>query len=273
MIQARPLRGSWSHRMSAHTESSRRSTADVHRLFARYRLDGDVAARDALVEEFLPLARHLVKRYGRENRQAEDLFQVASMGLLKAVDRFDPELGNAFSSFATPTILGEIKRYFRDTSWTVRVPRDLQELSLNVTRATDALESELGRAPTASEVAERAGSSVEQVLEARVAASARYGLSLDHAGGDSGDDEKASIASRFGVTDVALARAEDAATVERLMASLDERERTILRLRFHEDLTQAEIGQQLGISQMHVSRLIRKSIARLRTVAEYTPQQ
>ena len=169
--------------MSAHAEPSRRPTADVHRLFARYRLDGDLAARDALVDEFLPLARHLAKRYGRESPQAEDLFQVASMGLLKAIDRFDPELGNAFSSFAAPTILGEIKRYFRDKSWTVRVPRDLQERSLNVSRATDELESELGRAPTASEVAERTESSVEQVLEARVAASARHGLSLDHPSG------------------------------------------------------------------------------------------
>ena len=225
-----------------------------------------------MVEEFLPLARHLVKRYGRDNRHAEDLFQVASMGLLKAIDRFDPELGNAFTSFATPTILGEIKRYFRDKSWTVRV-RDLQELSLNVTRAADELESELGRAPTASEVAERTGSSVELVLEARVAASARHGLSLDHPGGGDTDAEGTSIAARFGVTDAALARAEDTATVERLMACLDERERTILQLRFHQDLTQAEIGEQLGISQMHVSRLIRKSITRLRTIAEHTPQQ
>ena len=235
---------------------------------------GDLAARDALVDEFLPLARHLAKRYGRESPQAEDLFQVASMGLLKAIDRFDPELGNAFTSFATPTILGEIKRYFRDKSWTVRVPRDLQERSLHVSRATDDLESELGRAPTASEVAERTGSSIEQVLEARVAASARHGLSLDHPdGGGDGDNDGTSVAARFGVTDVALARAEDTATVERLMASLDERQRTILRLRFHEDLTQAEIGQQLGISQMHVSRLIRQSITRLRTIAEHTPTQ
>jgi RNA polymerase sigma-B factor len=256
--------------MSAYTDSSCRSTAEVQRLFARYRLDGDLTARDALVEEFLPLARHLVKRYGRENRHAEDLFQVASMGLLKAIDRFDPELGNAFTSFATPTILGEIKRYFRDKSWTVRVPRDLQELSLNVSRATDELEREHGRVPTAFEVAGRTGVSVEQVLEARVAASARHGLSLDFTGGGE-DDEGSSIAARFGVTDVALARAEDTATVERLMACLDERARTILHLRFREDLTQAEIGEQLGISQMHVSRLIRQSIARLRTIAEHDP--
>jgi RNA polymerase sigma-B factor len=257
--------------MSAHTDSSRRSTADVHRLFARYRHDGDLAARDALVDEFLPLARHLVRRYGRENRHAEDLFQVASMGLLKAIDRFDPELGNAFTTFAAPTILGEIKRYFRDKSWTVRVPRDLQELALKVSRVTDELERELGRIPTASEVAERTGSSVEHVLEARVAAGARHGLSLDRPGGDA-DDEGASIAARFGVTDAALARAEDTATVEQLVVCLGERERTILHLRFHEDLTQAEIGHRLGISQMHVSRLIRESIARLRTIAEQTPQ-
>ena len=214
----------------------------------------------------MPLARHLARRYGRDSSQAEDLEQVASLGLLKAIDRFDPDRGIAFSSFATPTILGELKRYFRDKSWTVRVPRDLQELSLKVARAADELETELGRAPTAAQVAERVGVTVEQVLDARVAASARRGVSLDRPGGDD-DDDGATLGETFGVTDRALDLAEDAVTVERLMTVLSERDRLVLRLRFADDLTQAEIGERLGISQMHVSRLIRQSIAQLQAAA------
>ena len=196
--------------------------------------------------------------------------QVASLGLLHAIDRFDPDRGIAFSSFATPTILGEIKRYFRDKSWTVRVPRDLQELSLKVARAGEELEIELGRVPTAAQVAERTGATVEQVLDARVAASARKGVSLDRPGGD-GEDGGASLGESFGVVDHALARAEAAVTVERLMTVLGERERLILKLRFVNDLTQAEIGERLGLSQMHVSRLIRQSIAQLQIAAGETP--
>jgi RNA polymerase sigma-B factor len=242
-----------------------RHTED-RRLFERYRRTGEVAARDALVERFLPLAKHLARRYGRESQHAEDLVQVASLGLLKAIDRFDLDREIAFASFATPTIIGELKRYFRDKSWTVRVPRDLQELTLKVNRTADELEGELGRAPTAAQVADRVGVTVEEVLEARVAASARHGLSLDRPGGES-DDEDASLGDRLGVVDESLSRTEDAVTVERLMASLAERERTILHLRFHEDLTQMEIAQRLGLSQMHVSRLIRQSITRLRAAA------
>jgi RNA polymerase sigma-B factor len=236
------------------------------RLFERYRRDSDVAIRDELVSRFLPLAQHLARRYGRDGAHAEDLVQVASLGLLKAIERFDPDREIAFSSFATPTIVGELKRYFRDKSWTVRVPRDLQERSLAVRRATDELETELGRSPTAAQVAQRVGASVEEVLEARVAAGARQGVSLDRPSVD-GDDSETTLADRLGVNDEALARAEDTVTVEHLMSVLSERDRTILQLRFHEDLTQAEIGERLGISQMHVSRLIRQSITRLRAAA------
>jgi RNA polymerase sigma-B factor len=242
----------------------------ARRLFRRYRDTGDLRARDALASEFLPLAKHLARRYGRDNSQAEDLVQVASLGLLKAIDRFDPDRGIAFSSFAAPTILGELKRYFRDKSWTVRVPRDLQELWLKVARAADELERELGRAPTAGQVAERVGVTVEQVLDARVAASARTGVSLDRPGGD-GDDEGASLGETFGVADRALELAEDAVTVERLMTVLSERDRLALRLRFADDLTQAEIGQRLGISQMHVSRVIRQAITQLQAAAGEAP--
>jgi RNA polymerase sigma-B factor len=239
-------------------------------LFKRYRDDGDVGARDALASQFLPLARHLANRYGYDNPQAEDLVQVASIGLLKSIDRFDPDRGVPFPAFATPTILGELKRYFRDKSWTVRAPRELQELSIKVARAGDDLEAELGRVPTAAQVAERIGGTIEQVLDAHVAASARRGVSLDRPGGDGGD-ESASLGETYGVIDHALSRAEDAVTVERLMSVLGERERLLLRLRFVEDLTQVEIAEQLGISQMHVSRLIRQSIVRLQIAAGETP--
>ena len=240
--------------------------ADERRLFARYKRTGEVAARDALVARFMPLALHLARRYGRGHGHDEDLIQVASMGLFKAVERFDPARGLAFSSFATPTIIGELKRYFRDKAWSVRVPRELKEMALKVRRVGDELERELGRPPTAAQVAQRAGATVELVLEAREASDAQHGLSLDSPHGR-GDDGEQSLADTLGAPDAALHRAEDAETLNRLMATLDERERRILRLRFHEDLTQSEIAAQLGISQMHVSRLIRRSITHLNVLA------
>ena len=230
--------------------SSRSRTAD-DRLFARYVRDGDVAARDALVAQYLPLARHLARRFGRDRGHADDLFQVASLGLLKAIERFDPSRGLAFSSFATPTIVGELKRYFRDKGWAVRVPRDLQERAVRVRRCADDLESELGRTPTAAQLAERVGASVEDVLEAREAASAQHGLSLSRPA-DGADDDERTLGDTLGGEDHALARAEDAAVIDGLMSHLGDREQRILRLRFHDDLTQSDIGRQLGITQMHV---------------------
>ena len=237
------------------------------RLFERYRRDGDTAARDALVTKYLPLARHLARRFGRGSTQSDDLFQVASLGLLKAIDRFEAGRGLAFTSFATPTIVGELKRYFRDKGWAVRVPRGLQEMAVKVRHVIDELESELGRAPTAIQVAERAGVSIEDVLEAREASTAQHGLSLSRPARGADDDDQ-TLGDTLGLEDRGLSRAEDAATVSGLVSSLGERERTILRLRFHEDLTQAEIAQRLGISQMHVSRLLRQSLERLRILAE-----
>jgi RNA polymerase sigma-B factor len=193
--------------------------------------------------------------------------QVASIGLLNAIDRFDPAREIAFSSFAVPTILGEIKRYFfRDKGWSVRVPRDLQERALTIERVSDELERELGRTPTAAQLAERMDVTVEQVLEARLAGSAHHGVSLNRARGDE-DDDGHSLVDTLGYTDEDLSRAEDAVTVERLMASLDERERAVLNLRFKDDLTQAEIGARVAVSQMHVSRILRQAIERLRAAA------
>jgi RNA polymerase sigma-B factor len=237
------------------------------RLLIRYHREGDPAAREQLVTRFLPLARQLARRYQRGGEQLDDLIQVASLGLLKAIDRFDPARETAFSSFAVPTILGELKRHFRDKGWSVRVPRDLQELAVKVDRVGDEMSRELGRAPTPAELAERTGTTLEQVLEAREASAAYRAVSLDRPRSEE-DEEGDSFADAFGVVDPGFGLAEDAATVERLMRVLSDREREVLRLRFEEDLTQSEIGQRVGVSQMHVSRLIRQSIARLRDEAD-----
>ncbi|HWK29484.1 MAG TPA: SigB/SigF/SigG family RNA polymerase sigma factor [Solirubrobacter sp.] len=219
---------------------------------------GDALAREQLVQRFLPLARQLARRYRRGGEPVDDLTQVASLGLLKAIDRFDPNRTTAFSSFAVPTILGELKRHFRDKSWSVRVPRDLQELAVKVGPATEAL----GPAATPAELAAHLGVTVEQLLEAREAAGAYRAVSLDSPRED--DDEP----REFGAIDPGFGEAEDAATVERLMRVLTDREREVLRLRFAEDLTQAEIGLRVGVSQMHVSRIIRQALVRLREAAE-----
>ncbi|MDP9292996.1 MAG: SigB/SigF/SigG family RNA polymerase sigma factor [Actinomycetota bacterium] len=235
------------------------------RLLERYHRDGDPAAREALVERFLPLARQLARRYQRAGEPLDDLIQVGSLGLLKAIERFDPGRETAFSSFAVPTILGELKRHFRDKGWSVRVPRDLQELAVKLDRVGEDMSRDLGRAPTTGEMAERLRVTPEQVLEAREAAGAYRAVSLDR---PRNDDEEGELGEAFGAEDHGYALAEDAATVERLMQVLNEREREVLRLRFEEDLTQSEIGTLVGVSQMHVSRLIRQSIARLRAASE-----
>jgi RNA polymerase sigma-B factor len=264
-------RGPGAYPDGAAGERAARARED-RRLLERLHHEGDQTARDALVERFLPLARQLARRYQHGGEQLDDLVQVASLGLLKAIDRFDPARETAFSSFAVPTILGELKRHFRDKGWSVRVPRDLQELSVRVERVTDSLGRELGRAPTLAEVAERTGHTEEQVLEAREAAGAYRAVSLDRPRDDEEDGES-SVGAAMGVEDPGFGVAEDAATVQRLMRVLTDREREVLRLRFAEDLTQSEIGARVGVSQMHVSRLIRQAVGRLRTAAEEDPAQ
>ena len=251
-------------RPAASEDRAARARED-RRLLTQYHRGGDPAARDALVERFLPLARQLARRYQRGGEPLDDLVQVASLGLLKAIDRFDPARETAFSSFAVPTILGELKRHFRDKGWSVRVPRDLQELAVKVDRVGEQMSRELGRAPTPTEIAESIGASTEQVLEAREAAAAYRAVSLDR---PRDEEEDSGIADSVGAEDPGFGLAEDAATVQRLMRVLTDREREVLRLRFEEDLTQSEIGARVGVSQMHVSRLIRQSVARLRDVAE-----
>jgi RNA polymerase sigma-B factor len=226
---------------------------------------GDQAAREQLVQRFLPLARQLARRYQRGGEQLDDLIQVASLGLLKSIDRFDPTRETAFSRFAVPTILGELKRHFRDKGWSVRVPRDLQELAVRLEPTGEELARELGRAATPMELAERLGVTLEQVLEAREAAGAYRAVSLDRPRDE--DEDGDGIGAVFGVEDPGFGEAENAATVQHLMRVLTDREREVLRLRFEEDLTQAEIGVRIGVSQMHVSRIIRQAIGRLRAAA------
>jgi len=259
------------HHQASPEDRAARAQED-RRLLIRYHREGDPAAREQLVTRFLPLARQLARRYQRGGEQLDDLIQVASLGLLKAIDRFDPARETAFSSFAVPTILGELKRHFRDKGWSVRVPRDLQELAVKVDRVGDEMSRELGRAPTPAELAERTGTTLEQVLEAREASAAYRAVSLDRPRSED-EEEGDSYADAFGEVDPGFGLAEDAATVERLMRVLNEREREVLRLRFAEDLTQSEIGQRVGVSQMHVSRLIRQSIARLRDEADAPDEQ
>lgn len=232
-------------------------------LFARLRTHGDPRARELLIERYLPLARRLARRYQHTDEPLDDLVQVASMGLVKAVDRFDASREVMFSSYAVPTILGELKRHFRDRTWSVRVPRDLQELALRVDQAFTRLSTGQHRAPTVSEIAAAMGVSEEQVLDAMEAMGAYRTSSLD-APRSARDEEVESVADSLGSDDSGYERAEARAALEPLFSRISERERTVLRLRFAEDLTQAEIGERIGVSQMQVSRLIRQALTRLR---------
>jgi RNA polymerase sigma-B factor len=245
--------------------ANRERTRKDCQLFERYLRDGDARAREQLVERFLPLARQLARRYQRAEEPLDDLVQVASLGLVKAIDRFDPERNIAFSSYAVPTILGELKRHFRDRTWAVRVPRDLQELALKVDRIVTTLSEELLRAPTVPEIAERSGVGEEAILEALEARGARSATSFDAPRG--GDDDAATLADTVGTRESGFGAAEDRATLSHLMRAISKREREVLRLRFEEDMTQAEIGEIIGVSQMQVSRLIRQAVERLRVAS------
>jgi RNA polymerase sigma-B factor len=236
-------------------------------LFARYVDRRDPAAREALVERFLPLARQLARRYARADESFEELLQVACIGLLKAIDRFDASRDTAFSSYAVPTMLGEIRRYFRDRTWSVRVPRDLQELALRVERTTGELSAALHRAPTVPELAAALGVDQEQVLEALEASTAYRTTSLAEPRGVEHDAGE-TLGDAIGTADDGFVMAEQRATLDRLLAYLSPRDREVLRLRFEEDLTQAEIGERIGVSQMQISRILRTSLRRLRTLAQ-----
>ena len=235
-------------------------------LLIRYHRDGDEAARDELVQRMLPIVRQLARRYQRGSEQLDDLVQVGSLGLVKAIERFDIERGSPFMRYAVPTILGEIKRHFRDTGWAAHVPRGMQERVMEVKTATEELGARLGRSPSAAEVAERLGIDPEDVLEAFEAATAYAAVSLDAPRrGDEGDRE--TYSESVGSDDERYELVEDAAAVLPALDILPARERMIVHLRFAEDLTQSEIAERIGVSQMHVSRLLRRALARVRTVA------
>jgi RNA polymerase sigma-B factor len=235
-------------------------------LLVRYHERGDLAAREELVERFLPLARDLALRYTYTDEPFDDLLQVASLGLIKAIDRFDPGHGTKFTSYAAPTILGELKRHFRDKGWSLHVPRELQERTLAVGHATERLSTELGRSPKVGEVAQHLGCSVEQVLEAQEAAASYEAASLD-APVARDDGESAALVDLLGRDDNAYELVEDRDAIATTWNELPDVERTVLELRFVHDLKQREIGERIGYSQMHVSRLLRRALTRLQTAA------
>jgi RNA polymerase sigma-B factor len=233
--------------------------ADERQLQRRWRDDHVAGARRELVERTLPLARTLARRYANKGEALDDLEQVAALGLVKAIERFDLEREVRFTTFAVPTIAGEIKRHFRDRGWMVRVPREVQELSARLTMQRERLTRELGRSPTVPELAQAAEAGIEQVLEALGAADAYRALSLDEPLGDGLE-----ALDSLGGPDVGFERVEQRHLLRSGLEHLPAREREILHLRFYEGLTQREIARRVGVSQMHVSRLIRRSIDALR---------
>ena len=239
---------------------------ELRQKFHEYGRTRDPVLRDELVTAHLGLAEYLARRFTNRGEPLDDLVQVASVGLLKAVDRFDPERGLEFSTYATPTIVGELKRHFRDKGWAVRVPRRIQELHLRLGKVVSTLSQDLGRSPTIAEVSERAGASEEEVLEAMEAGRAYRFASLDAPGG--GEEDSQTLASQLGEEDASLEGIEHRIALSPLISELPRREQTILHLRFFEGLTQSEIADRLGISQMHVSRLLARSLSKLRGSAE-----
>jgi RNA polymerase sigma-B factor len=243
--------------------SERRGVPDkahVKELFAKLQETGDQKIRDELIELHLGLVEYLARRFSGRGELLDDLVQVGTIGLLKAVDRFDPEREVEFSTYATPTIVGELKRHFRDKGWAVRVPRRLQELNLQLSKVMSSLSQELGRSPTVAEIAKAAGTSEDEILEAMDSAHAYSLVSLDAASGEDGP----SFHDQLGAEDETLDTLEYRASLTPLLEDLPPRERHMLYLRFFKGLTQSQIADQLGISQMHVSRLLAKTLAQLR---------
>ncbi|HEY3549587.1 MAG TPA: SigB/SigF/SigG family RNA polymerase sigma factor [Gaiellaceae bacterium] len=237
-------------------------------LLRRYHEDGDLQAREQLIEQYMSLVRSLARRYSYRGEQLEDLVQIGAIGLIKAIDRFDLERGVELTTYATPNIIGEIKRHFRDKGWSVRVPRGLQELNVQLSRLVEQLTVQLARSPTIPELAKAAGVEEEEVLEALESGRAYTSLSLS-VGGGGGDDDDLDPLESLGTEEHQYEVSEDRAVLAPGFKALDERERKILQLRFFEGLTQSQIAQQVGISQMHVSRLIRRSLEKIReTIAE-----
>jgi RNA polymerase sigma-B factor len=227
----------------------------------RYHRHGDAAAREALAERFLPLARDLARRFLHTGEALDDLTQVAALALLKAIDRFDAERGATLTNYAVPTILGELKRYVRDKCWALHVPRGLQERVQAVSREREVLETRLGRAPRPRELAQALGCAIEDVLEAQAASGCYRPASIDAPA--AGGDDKAGLVEQLGADDPSYARVEDRDVIAREWNRLDDLDRKLLVLRFTQELTQREIAERIGYSQMHVSRLLRRALGRL----------
>jgi RNA polymerase sigma-B factor len=243
---------------------------ESNELFRRWRKQQDRHARDLLIERFLPLARKLAHRYRGAHEPYEDLLQVASLGLVKAVDRFEPDRGTAFSSFAVPTILGELKRYFRDLGWSVHVPRGAQERALKVEEAEQKLTTQRGRPPTVPELAQYLELSTEEVLDALETAGAHHAVSLDAPHSDE-DGESTTLAASFGQCDERYELIEDGLTISSVARQLPLNEREVLELRFVEDMTQTQIAERIGVSQMQVSRILRHALSRMSELAHAEP--
>ena len=230
-------------------------------LFALYKEQGDEDARNELVMSHLNLVRFLASKFKNRGEPLDDLVQVGTIGLIKAIDRFDPERGLEFTTYATPTILGEIKRHFRDKGWSVRVPRRLQELSSKVNQATDELTKELQRTPSTEEVASKLGVTVEEVLEAMESSSAYSSVPLEAGGSD--DDDAPAVIDHYASVDQDLAASDDRMVIEDTIKEFSPREQEVIRMRFNDNLTQVEIAKRLGVSQVQVSRLLRRTLKKL----------
>jgi len=233
-------------------------------LLRKYHEEGDLHAREKLIEQYMSLVRSLARRYSYRGEQLEDLVQIGAIGLIKAIDRFDLERGVELTTYATPNIIGEIKRHFRDKGWAVRVPRGLQELNVQLSRLMEQLTVQLGRSPTIQELAKASGSTEEEVLEALESGRAYSSLSLSTGGGGGEGDDVLDPLESIGSEEHQYEVSEDRAVLAPGFRALDDRERMILQLRFFDGLTQSQIAQQIGISQMHVSRLIRRSLEKIR---------
>jgi len=239
---------------------------EQQRLIDAYKNDGDTTARDRLIKDMFPLVRALASRYAGRGEAVEDLVQVGAIGLIKAVDRFDPERGVELSTYAVPTVVGEIRRHFRDKAWALHVPRRLKELNQRLTALLDDLTAELGRSPTLDELAAAADAEVEEVLEALESSHAYSTRSLAAPLDDASDS---TLADTLAQDEIGYALVEDGAIVETGLAALDARERRIVELRFYEGLTQSQIAAEVGISQMHVSRLLRQALETMRGQLDY----
>ena len=231
-------------------------------LFRRFKEEGDMDAREKLVMSHLNLVRFIANKFKNRGEPIDDLIQVGYVGLLKAIDRFDPSRGLEFTTFATPTIMGEIKRHFRDKGWSVRVPRRLQELSAKVNQATDTLTSQLQRSPTIAEIADYLDATVDEVLEAMESSSAYSSVSLEAPSG-ADDDDTPSVIDRYATEDSDLAFTDDRIIIEEALASFSPRERDVIEMRFLKGMTQIEIAEKLGISQVQVSRLLRRTLKKI----------